>query len=109
MIACAQRWRKRTDFLPKLSLRPARKERETTDGSPKTRSESSQVPWGWPTARESQGERNALLMITLLNIAIPISRPDRVYKAATSAASAKAAFAQFQQYHACIRLSLNFS
>ena len=55
IIACAQCWGETRSFLPKLPLRPTRKEREKTEGPPETRNESSVVTWGWPTARESQG------------------------------------------------------
>jgi len=46
MIACAQCWGETWYFLPKLPLRPTRKEREKTEGPPETRNESSAVTWG---------------------------------------------------------------
>lgn len=46
MIACAQCWGETWYFLPKLPLRPTRKEREKTERPPETRNESSAVTWG---------------------------------------------------------------
>ena len=62
MIACAQCYRESYYPSAKLPLRPARKERETTDGTPETRSEASRATWGWPTAREGQGHGGVIVL-----------------------------------------------
>jgi hypothetical protein len=62
MIACARRCRKRYYFLAKLSLRPAHKEWETTEGAPGARNETSSATWGWPTAREGHGHGGVILL-----------------------------------------------
>jgi hypothetical protein len=62
MIACAHCCRESYYVSAKLPLRPARKERETTDGTAKARSEASRATWGWPTARESHGHGGVIVL-----------------------------------------------
>jgi len=49
-------------FPAKLPSGPARKERETTDRTPKTRSETSRATWGWPKACEGQGHGGVIVL-----------------------------------------------
>src|SRR2546425_8508801 len=68
MIACAQCCGESYYVSAKLPLRPAHKEWETTDGTPKARSEASRATWGWPTARESHGHGGVIVLSHQRNV-----------------------------------------